>query len=319
MKPKGIILIVPALIVIVLLYAAAFVVDMTEQVVVTRFGKVVREPVFEPGLKFMIPFIEKANYFPKNLLEWDGNPGQIPTLDKTYIWVDTFARWKIADPVKFFKTVNNLISAKSRLDEIIDPAVRNFITRHHLIETVRKSKRVLDTFELGREDETKDTRTMYSVEIGRKKITEGILAAAKPKLTKFGIDVVDVKIKRINYVEQVRQSVYKRMIAERKQIAEKFRSEGKGEAQKIVGEKERDLKQITSEAYRTAQELKGKADATATALYAAAYGADPEFYSFIKTLEIYKDALDKDSSVVLSTKSEFFKYLKGYSENPGTK
>lgn len=317
MKPKGAILIIPALIVFLLIYAAAFVVDETEQVVVTRFGKVIRAPVTEPGLKFKLPFIDKTNYFPKNLLEWDGDPGQIPTLDKTYIWVDTFARWKIVDPVIFFQAVNNLISAKGRLDDIIDSAVRNFVTRHHLIETVRNSNRELDTFEMGREDETKDQRSIYTIVTGRKKIAEGILAQAKPKLTKFGIEVVDVKIKRINYVEQVRESVYKRMIAERRQIAEKFRSEGKGEAQKIVGEKERELKRITSEAYRTAQEIKGGADAEATTLYADAYGADPNFYSFLKTLEIYKDALGKDSSLVLSTESEFFKYLKGYAETSG--
>jgi len=314
MKSKGIIIIVPVIVLILIVYAAAFVVDETEQVVVTRFGKVAREPVQEPGLKFKFPFIEKTNYFPKNLLEWDGDPGQIPTLDKTYIWVDTFARWKIVDSIKFFQTVNNLISAQGRLDDIIDPAVRNFVTSYQLIETVRKSNRELDTFEIGREDETKDLRSIYNVETGREKITRGILAQAKPKLAKFGIELVDVKIKRINYVEQVRQSVYKRMIAERKQIAEKFRSEGKGEAQKIVGEKERELKRITSEAYRTAQELKGKADAEATKLYADAYGIDPDFYSFVKTLEIYKETLDKDSSLVLSTKSEFFKFLKGYSE-----
>ena len=301
MKSKGIILLVPALVIVLFIYTAAFVVDETEQVVVTRFGKVARKPVTNPGLRFKYPFIEKTNYFPKNLLEWDGDPGQIPTLDKTYIWVDTFARWKIVDPIKFFQTVNNLISAQGRLDDIIDPAVRNFITSYHLIETVRNSNRELDTFEIGREDETKDQRSIYQVETGRQKITQGILAQAQPKLAKFGIELVDVKIKRINYVEQVRQSVYKRMIAERKQIAEKFRSEGKGEAQKILGERERDLKRITSEAYRTAQEIKGKADAEATRLYAESYGVDPDFYSCINTLAIYKDTLGKDSSLILST------------------
>lgn len=317
MKPNAALIIITALVLALFVYASAFTVDETEQVVVTRFGKVARAPVTNPGLNFKLPVIDKANYFPKNLLEWDGDPGQIPTLDKTYIWVDTFARWKIVDPIVFFQAVNNLISAKGRLDDIIDSAVRNFITRHHLIETVRNSNRELDTFEMGREDEKKDQRSIFTVEVGRKKIAEGILAQAKPKLAKFGIELVDVKIKRINYVEQVRESVYKRMIAERKQIAEKFRSEGKGEAQKIVGEKERDLKRITSEAYKKAQEIMGRADAEATALYAAAYSADPDFYSFIKTLEIYQDALDKNSSLVLSTESEFFKYLKGYTETSG--
>ncbi len=311
MKTKGIIILV-AVIFGLVVYTSAFVVDETEQVVVTRFGKVAREPITESGLNFKVPFIDNANYFPKNLLEWDGDPGQIPTLDKTYIWVDTFARWKIVDPIKFFQTVNNTVSAQGRLDDIIDPAVRNLVTENSLIETVRKTNRELDTFEIGLEDVEK--RHAVKIETGRENITRQILEQAQPKLEKFGIELVDVKIKRINYVEEVRNSVYNRMIAERKQIAEKFRSEGQGEARKILGEKERDLKRITSEAYRTAQEIKGKAEAEATKLYADAFGVDPEFYSFIRTLEIYNEALGKDSSLVLSTDSEFFKYLKGYTK-----
>ena len=313
MKSKLAILVV-AVVAIFFVFTAAYVVDETEQVVVTQFGKVVGKPKTEPGLYFKIPFIQNATYFPKNLLEWDGDPGQIPTLDKTYIWVDAFARWRIVDPIEFFQTVNNTTSAQGRLDDIIDPAVRNLITENKLIETVRKTNRELDTYEIGLEDIKE--RPSYKIKTGREKITKQILEQAQPKLSKFGIELVDVKIKRINYVEQVRDSVYGRMIAERKQIAEKFRSEGKGEAQKILGEKERDLKRITSEAYKTAQEVKGKADAESTKLYAEAFGVDPEFYSFIKTLEIYDDALGKDSSVVLSTDSEFFKYLKGYSGKP---
>jgi len=313
MKSKLAILVVAA-VAILFVFTAAYVVDETEQVVVTQFGKVVGKPKSEPGLYFKVPFIQNTNYFPKNLLQWDGDPGQIPTLDKTYIWVDTFARWRITDPITFFQTVNNTTSAQGRLDDIIDPAVRNLITENRLIETVRKTNRELDTYEIGLEDIKE--RPSYKIVTGREKITKQILEQAQPKLAKFGIELVDVKIKRINYVEQVRDSVYGRMIAERKQIAEKFRSEGKGEAQKILGEKERDLKRITSEAYRTAQEIKGKADAESTKLYAEAFGVDPEFYSFIKTLEIYDDALGKDSSVVLSTDSEFFKYLKGYSGKP---
>ncbi|MGB2687857.1 MAG: protease modulator HflC [Desulfobacterales bacterium] len=313
MKSKLVILVV-AVVAILFVFTAAYVVDETEQVVVTQFGKVVGEPKKESGLYFKIPFIQNATYFPKNLLEWDGDPGQVPTLDKTYIWVDAFARWRIIDPIKFFQTVNNTISAQGRLDDIIDPAVRNLITENRLIETVRKSNRELDTYEVGLEDIKE--RPSYKIETGREKITKQILVQAQPKLAKFGIELVDVKIKRINYVEQVRDSVYGRMIAERKQIAEKFRSEGKGEAQKILGEKERDLKRITSEAYRTAQTIKGKADAESTKLYANAYGVDPDFYSFVKTLELYSDAFDKDSSLVLSTDSEFFKYLKSYSGKP---
>ncbi len=260
---------------------------------------------------FKIPVIQQANYFPKNLLEWDGDPGQIPTLDKTFIWVDTFARWKIVDPLKFFETVRNEYGAQGRLDDIIDAAVRNFVTSYPLIETVRMTNRELDIREEG-VDEVKEISPLGEVKTGRAKITKGIMEQAQPKLAEFGIELVDVKIKRLNYVEQVQKSVYARMIAERKQIAEKFRSEGKGEARKIEGDKEREMKRITSEAYRTAQEIKGKADAEATKIYAEAYGLDPDFYSFINTLDIYKETLDKDSTLVLSTDSEFFKYMKGY-------
>jgi len=238
-----------------------------------------------------------------------GDPGQIPTLDKTFIWVDTFARWKITDPVKFFQTVNNQFSAIGKLNDIIDPAVRNFITSYSLIEAVRKSDRKLDEDSLDMEDAF---RSYFSVTVGREKITQGILVQAQPKLAQFGIELVDVKIKRINYVEQVRKSVYGRMIAERKQIAEKYRSEGKGEAQKILGERERDLQEITSEAYRKAQVIKGKADAEATIIYAKAYGIDPEFYSFVQTLEIYEQSLGEKNTLILSTESEFLKYLKEY-------
>ena len=305
-----VLLIIAAGIAVLMAFTSAYIVNETEQVVVTQFGRVVGTPKQAPGLYFKVPFIQEATYFPKNLLQWEGDPGQIPTLDKTYIWVDVFARWKIVDPIKFFQTVNNTISAQSRLDDIIDPATRNFITSYRLIEAVRRSNRELDTFEIGLEDIQKDP--VEQITAGRDKITRGILEQAQPKLSPFGIELVDVKIKRINYVEQVRESVYGRMIAERKQIAEKFRSEGKGEAAKIMGEKERDLKRITSEAYRTAQEIKGKADAESTRLYAQAYGIDPEFYSFIKSLEVYNETLGDNSSVVLSTSAEFLKYLKGY-------
>jgi len=314
MKFKGPIIIIVLLVVAVVVYQAAYIVNETEQVVVTQFGRIIGSPVTSPGLKFKVPFIQNANYFPKILLSWDGDPGQIPTLDKTFIWVDAFARWKIVDPVKFFQTVNNPFNAIGRLNDIIDPAVRNFITSNRLIEVVRNSNRELDTYEFGREDEQTQRRPSMAVTVGRQAITEGILKQSQPKLEKFGIELVDVKIKRINYVEEVRQSVYDRMIAERKQIAEKFRSEGKGEAQKIRGDKERELKLITSEAYRKAQEIKGKADAESTKLYAEAFGVDPEFYSFVRTLEIYRESLDEKNSLVLSTDSEFLKYFKSLPE-----
>jgi membrane protease subunit HflC len=314
MKSKGVIVIIILVIAVILVYNSAYVVDETQQVVITQFGRITGEPKKTPGLRFKIPFIQNANMFNKNLLEWDGDPGQIPTLDKTFIWVDTFARWKIVDPVLFFQTVNNRFNAIGKLNDIIDPAVRNFITSYRLIEAVRTSNRELGVDEIGLEDMDKDQRETYAITFGREKITKGIMEQAQPKLAQFGIELVDVKIKRINYVESVRKSVYDRMIAERNQIAEKFRSEGRGEARKIIGEKERDLKKITSEAYKVAQKLKGKADAEATKIYAKAYGMDPEFYSFTRTLEIYNEALDDKTSLILSTDSEFLKYLKGYSK-----
>ena len=310
MKFKGIIIVV-LLVAVVVVYNSAYTVNETEQVVITQFGRIIGEPKKDPGLKFKLPFIQQTHYFAKNLLGWDGDPGQIPTLDKTFIWVDVFARWKIVDPIKFFQTVNNRLNAMGKLNDIIDPAVRNFITSNSLIETVRKSNRELETSET---DLDSTEKAYFTVTTGREKITQGILAQAQPKLSPFGIELVDVKIKRINYVEQVRKSVYGRMIAERNQIAEKFRSEGKGEAQKILGQKERELQLITSEAYRKAQEIKGKADAEATVIYADSYGKDPEFYSFVQTLDIYSEALDDKNTLIMSTDSEFLKYLKGYKE-----
>ena len=302
------------IILLIALFSGAYIIDETEQVVVTQFGKAIGKPKTKAGLYFKIPIIQQANYFPKNLLEWDGDPGQIPTLDKTFIWVDTFARWKIVEPLKFFQTVNNVTGAMARLDDIIDPAVRNFITSHPLIETVRMSNRKLDTFELG-VDQIAEKRILVKIKTGREKIIKGILEQASPKLKKFGIQVVDVAIKRLNYVEEVQKSVYGRMIAERKQIAQKFRSEGQGEARKIEGNREKELKRITSEAYRTAQVIKGKADAEATMIYAQAYNRDPDFYYFLKSLDVYKETMDKDTSLVLSTDSDFLKYLRDYEIN----
>jgi len=296
-------------------YASAFIVDETEQAVITRFGEIIRDTITEPGLNFRTPFIDTVSIYPKNLLQWDGDPGQIPTLEKTYIWVDAFARWKIVDAKKFKETIGVLFDAKNRLDDIIDPAVRDFVSKYRLVETVRRTNREMDTFEVGVEKNSEEVaRGQFVVLTGREKITEGILKQAQPKLDKFGIELVDVKIKRINYVDQVRESVYNRMVAERKQIAEKFRSEGVGEARKIRGDKERELKRITSEAYRQAEEIKGKADAEATRIYSEAYGVDPDCYSFLNTLEVYNEALPGDSALVLTTDSDFLKYLRSIPE-----
>jgi modulator of FtsH protease HflC len=293
---------------IVLVYSSAYVVDETEQVVITQFGKVVDKPVTTPGLNFKIPFIQKASYFPKNLLTWDGDPGQVPTKDKTYIWVDTFARWKIVDPIKYFQTVNNEFAALERLDDIIDPAMRNLVTSYPLVESVRNTSRSMDTFESVVDESRK--RIQYKINLGRDEITKRIVKQASAKLSPFGIELVDVKIKRINYIENVRQAVYNRMIAERNQIAEKYRAEGKGEASNIRGEKEKELQVIKSQAYKTSQTVKGEADAKATLIYADAYGVDPDFYEFLKAMDVYKKTMTKDSTLVLSTDSDFMKYFK---------
>jgi membrane protease subunit HflC len=294
---------------IVLVYSSAYIVDETEQVVITQFGRVVGQPVIEPGLKFKLPFFQYANFFPKNLLTWDGDPGQVPTKDKTYIWVDTFARWKIVDPVKYFQTVNNEMAAIERLDDIIDPAMRNLVTSYPLVESVRNSARPMDTFEPVTDESVK--RVQYKIDLGRDEITKRIVKQASGKLSQFGIELVDVKIKRINYIEDVRQAVYNRMIAERNQIAEKYRAEGLGEASNIRGEKEKELQVIKSQAYKDAQTIKGEADAAATKIYADSYGADPDFYAFVKTMEVYKETMSKDSTLILSTDSDFMKYFKG--------
>jgi modulator of FtsH protease HflC len=309
MKLKGIIILI--VIVFIAVYSAAFTVDETEQVIITQFGKPVGQPIKEPGLYFKVPLVQQATYFPKNLLNWDGEPGQVPTLDKTYIWVDTFALWKIVDPLKFFQTVNNVIGAQARLDDILDAAVRNLITSYPLIETVRMTNRNLKTTSV-MVDQQRVGGSLGKVTTGREKITMIMLQQAQPKAEKFGIKLVDMKIKRLNYVESVQKSVYARMIAERNQMAEKFRSEGKGEAKKIEGDRDKDLNRITSEAYKASQEIKGKADAQATAIYARAYNQDPEFYSFVKSLEAYKAGLGKDTYLLLSTKSDLLRYFEEY-------
>jgi modulator of FtsH protease HflC len=313
MKPiNSVVLIVLALILGVF-FSFAVVVDETEQVVITRFREIVGEPITKAGLQFQVPYFRQLNIFPKNIQAWDGEPGEIITNDKTYIWVDTFARWKIVDPVAFIKIVTDLESANNRLSEIINPAVRDAITSHKLIETVRNSNRRMTTLDLTEiVDDAGAAPSVYTIQTGRADLTREIIKASKPKLEQLGIDLLDVKIKRINYVQKVRDSVYNRMIAERKQMAEKIRSEGQGEAQRIAGDKERDLLGIQSEAYRTAQEIKGKADAEATKIYAEAFSIDPEYYSFTKALDVYKTSLSAKSKLVLSTDSEFLKYLKDF-------
>ncbi|RJO65718.1 MAG: protease modulator HflC [Candidatus Omnitrophota bacterium] len=296
-------------IVLALASGALFIVDETKQVVITQFGKPVGAPIMSAGLYFKIPFIQEAHYFEKRLLEWDGDPNQIPTKDKKYIWVDTMARWRIVDALKFLQSVNNELNASSRLDDIINSATRDAVTNHLLVEAVRDSNRILETKELG-DDAIVSEEALERIEIGRQKLTRAILDKAKVLAPQYGIEIMDVRVKRINYVEEVRNKVYDRMIAERKRAAEKYRSEGHGKSAEIEGQTGKELKLITSEAYRQAQSIVGKADAEAINIYAQAYSQNPEFYSFLKTIETYKNTIDASSTVILTTDSDYYKYLK---------
>ena len=304
---------IPIIVVIILgliiLGGTLYTVDQTEQVVITQFGEPIGEPITEPGLHFKTPFIQKINSFEKRFLSWDGLPTQVPTKDKRYIWVDTTARWRIVDPLKFLQTVGNERTALGRLDDIIDSATRNQITSNLLYELVRDSEREFAETELSIQVE----EIMSEVQYGREKISRAILEEASQGVPRFGIELIDVRIKRLNYVEQVRQGVYARMIAERKRVAEQYRSEGQGGKAEIEGRREKELQRITSEAYKKAQEIKGEADAEATTIYAGAYNKDPEFYSFLKTLETYKGTLDENTWLILTSDSDFYKYLKSLS------
>ncbi len=290
---------------------ALYIVDETQQVVITQFGKPVGDPAIKAGLYFKLPFIQHANYFDKRLLQWDGNPNQIPTKDKRYIWVDTTARWKIKDPLKFMQSVTNETGAHARLDDIIDSATRDYITNHKLVEVVRDSNRIIESKVISDQDEIKASDdALDAVVVGREEITRGILKQASEMAPQYGIGLVDVRIKRINYVKEVRDKVYERMISERKRAAERYRSEGQGKKAEISGQMGKELKKIRSEAYRSAEEIKGKADAEAISVYADAYNRDPEFYSFLKTLDTYKNTIDGDTTVILSSDSEYFEYFK---------
>jgi membrane protease subunit HflC len=297
-------------VVLALASGALFIVDETRQVVITQFGKPVGDPITSAGLHFKTPFIQEAHYFEKRLLEWDGDPNQIPTKDKKYIWVDTMARWRIVDALKFLQSVGNELNASSRLDDIINSATRDAVTNHLLVEAVRDSNRILESKELG-EDAIVSEEALERIDIGRQQLTRSILDKAKVLAPQYGIEIMDVRIKRINYVEEVRNKVYDRMIAERKRAAEKYRSEGHGKSAEIEGQVGKELKLITSEAYRQAQSIVGKADAEAINVYAQAYSQNPEFYSFLKTIETYQNTIDAGSTVILTTDSDYYKYLKG--------
>ncbi len=295
---------------LLLLISAIYIVDETQQVIITQFGKPVGDPVTEPGIHFKLPFIQDTHFFDKRFLEWDGDPNQVPTKDKRFIWVDTYARWRIKDPLLFYQRVRDERGAQSRLDDILDGEVRNAIASHELVEIIRTSNREYQPNEELSEDYAAEISV--SIQFGREKITRMIIEAAAPRTLELGIELLDLRFKRINYVEEVRKKIFERMIAERKRIADKYRSEGQGEASKILGDRDRELKRIQSEAYRQAQEIMGKADAEATAIYARAYNRNAEsreFYRFLKTLETYKKTLTPDDWLILSTKSDFFRYL----------
>ena len=303
---RGTLSLVVAFAALVVLVQATYTVSETEQVILTQFGEPVGEPVVAPGLHFKAPFIQRTNLFEKRFLEWDGNPNQVPTRDKRFIWVDTYARWRIVDPLLFFQRLRDERGAQSRLDDILDGETRNAVARHDLIELVRSSNR--DPADVLIESEEEEA-ILERIERGRLEVTRAILETAAGRTADLGIELLDFRFKRINYVEEVQQDVFARMIAERQRIAEEFRSEGQGESARIHGERERELAQIQSEAYRQAEELRGEADANATSIYAEAYNRDADFYAFTKSLETYEATMDAETLFILGTDSELLRFL----------
>ncbi len=293
----------------ILLNSGVFVVNERHQAIITRLGKPVREPITTPGLKFKMPFLEKVHRFDKRFLEWDGDQNELPTKDKRFIWVDTYARWRISDPLLFFQRLRDERGAQMRLDDILDGETRNAIANNNLVEVIRTSNREPEVDPLTADDES----GLAPILVGREVIRMEVLTKAQTRTSDLGIEILDVQFKRINYVEEVRLKVYERMIAERRRIADRFRSEGQGEASRILGEKDRELKRIQSEAYRTAQEIVGRADAEATQIYARAYDRSPDsraFYEYVRTMESYATTLDAETSLILSSDGEFYKFLK---------
>ena len=285
-----------------------YVVDETQQVMIFQFGQPRGEPDTTAGLKWKLPFIQKAVFFDNRFLEWDGDPNEVPTRDKRFIYVDSYARWRITDPLKYYQRLQTERGAQSRLDDILDGETRNVIANHDLIEVVRTSNR---EFAVSSDEDGGDStpNTTGTIEQGRAALAREVLEKAQARTADLGIEILDFRFKRLNYVAEVRVEVYSRMISERQRIAERFRSEGAGEAARINGERERDLQEITSEAYRVAQEVKGRADAEAADIYAEAYNRDPEFYQFLKTMDVLKATMDSTTVLVLSTDSEFLSYL----------
>ncbi len=300
------------------LMSSVYTVNEVEQMIITQFGKPVGTAVTSAGLKFKVPFIQEINPIDKRILEWDGNPSDMPTKDKLYISVDLFARWRITDPLQYFLRLRDERSAQSRLDDILGSETRNAVAKHELIEIIRTTKGrtpLRDTL-LTDAERKLDMGALVPIQKGRKLVEEEIFAAAAEKVLVFGIELLDIRFKRINYNESVRPKIYDRMISERRQIAERFLSEGNGEAARIRGNRVRDLNKIQSEAYRQVEEIRGAADATATEVYSKAYNQSPqavEFYEFTRTMQAYKSIISKNTTLVLSTNSDLFKFLKGMS------
>ncbi len=303
------------LLAIVVASSSMYTVNEREQVIITQFGEPRGNPVTTAGLKFKTPFIQKVNRIEKRILEWDGQANEMPTKDKTYIIVDTYGRWQITDPLKYFQRLRDERSALSRLDDILGSETRNTIAKHELIEVIRTTKDRVpqQSDDIVEADLTGTVGTLPAISRGRTALEAEIFSKSREKLQEFGIELLDVRFKRVNYNQSVVSRIYDRMTSERKQIAERFRSEGAGEAAKIMGRMEKDLKKIESEAYKTVQIIKGEADAEATRIYAAAYNQSAEsveFYQFSRTMELYPEILGGKSTVILSTNSDLFKYLK---------
>lgn len=305
---KNIILAIVAFVVLITLSNSMFIVDETEQAIVTQFGKPVGEAYKTAGIKFKTPFIQTVHRFDKRWLAWDGDASQITTKDKKYIWVDTYARWRIVDPLLFFEAVRDETGAQTRLDDIIDGETRNTAARFNLIELVRSDDREMDIGTLFSGGE--QSKEEFRFTVGRDKITRMILEKVSNVVPSYGIEVVDMRVKRLNYVESVRLKVYERMISERKRIAEQYRSEGLGKKAEIIGKTQKELQSIKSEAYKIAEEIKGNADAKATKIYADAYSKDVEFYRFMRNLESIEKTISKKDIFVISTNSEYYKILK---------
>lgn len=304
-------IIVLTILILPIVFSMFYIVNEAEQVVITEFGRPVGEPIVNAGLKIKTPFIQQIHRFEKRVLEWDGSPNQIPTKDKKFIWLDTTARWRIKDALKFYQALGTEILAQSRLDDIIDSAARDLVTAQLLIEVVRDSNRVLNPdIETLEEDEGQLGEPLEEINDGREKITQMIREKVQETVPQFGIELVDVQIKRINYVDEVREKVFTRMISERQRISGKYKSEGEGEAAKIEGEKKKELERIESEAYKETEQIKGDADAQAIQIYAEAHGKDPEFFAFIQTLETYRTSMNTSTKLILTTDSELYKYLK---------